>query len=137
MRSLMILGLVFCLAVFGLLAGDSTAEAHDAPPGVYTFGTMTGSISASNAVIGSLVAADKQLVIRTIQVHSTQTGVLTITDGATGVAKLCIGVLADTPRSLTAEEIGPQGIPLTKGNEPYVNALSSATVAISYSGTLE
>jgi hypothetical protein len=137
-NSIFALLLVAVVIAASLFAFDEPARAQTADPTkIHTFGTYTGSISATNAAIGSLVAADKQLVVRSIQVYSTVTGVLTFTDGSSGSAKLCLGVLADTPRSLTPAEIGAAGIPLTKGAELYVNALSSATVAISFSGTLE
>ena len=127
------------LLILALVLGFSCSQdAHASPaPGVYTFGTVSTSISATNAQIGSAVAADKQLVIRSLQIFSTQTGVLTFTDGSSGVAKLCVGVVADTPLTITADAIGPQGIPLTRGNELYCNALSSATLTASFSGTLE
>lgn len=135
MRRFTIFGLLFAVLVAFGLASNALAQqnSHLRP----SYRTYTGSISASNAAVTSLIPASDELVIHSMQIASTQSGALTFTDGSGGVALLVVYVVANTPLTLTVDSIGPAGIHCTRGNELYVNALASATVYLSFSTTLE
>ena len=130
-RLLLLLAPLVLLLAFALTGQAQTSSR------IPTYRTYTGSISASNAVVTSLIAATDKLVIHSIRVFSTQAGTLTFTDGSSGVAVLCIGVAANVPQEITVEQMGPAGIGLTRGNELYCNALSSATLTMSMYTTYE
>lgn len=133
--SLAALFLAACLVV-GFLAGfNRHAEAQSV--GRQSLRTYTGSISVSNAAVTSDIAAGDMLVVRSMQVASSQAGTLTFTDGASGNAVLHVYCAANTPRVLDTALFGPTGIKLTRGAELYVNALSSATISVSMATALE
>lgn len=139
-RALLVLA-AFPLLLVALVLGSvaEPAAAQEIPSSATPkYRSFTGSISTSNAAITSDVASGKYLVIRSLTVASSQAGTLTFTDGSAGNALLHLYVAANTPRTLTSLDLGPQGIRMqTAGAEPYVNSLSSATISVGMFTTLE
>lgn len=134
-RVTMILLAVLPLFLVAIMLGQPQAHAQNVSKASYR--SFTGSISASNAAVTSDIASSDMLVVRSMQVASSQAGTLVFTDGASGVALLQIYVAANTPRLLSTADIGNSGIRCTRGNELYLNALASATVSVSMATTLE
>lgn len=133
MRPVLALIAILCLIMGLIIMPEAMAQTSPREQ----FRTYTGSISTSNAAVTSLIAAGDRLVVRSLQVSSSQAGTLTFTDGSSGEALYCLYVAANVRVDVPPAQIGPQGIKLTRGNELYVNALSSATISLAMSTGLE
>jgi hypothetical protein len=126
---------IFAALIAFFMSFGSPAQAMPRESSAELTRTYTGSISASNAAVTSLVDAADTLTVKSLSVTSNQAGTLTFTDGTAGNALLHLYVAANVRVDLPNDVLGT--IRLTKGNELYVNALSSATISLSMRTGLE
>lgn len=122
--SLVALVLVALLIGIGSRPPESSAQASRATAKVSPF---SGSVTASNAAITSTVGSTDVLVIHALTVNTNTAGIITITDGSSGVVLFTSYVAANTPTHFNNADLGPAGIRCSRGNTPYLSALASAT----------